>query len=340
MVIVIIGGSGSGKSAYAESLIADLSKEQKRYYLATMQVYDKEGKRKIARHQSLREGKGFETVEQPINIGDAAAKIDQGAVVLLECMSNLVANEMFTPYPAPALEAVKEKILAGIRELIEKSSTLVIVSNNVFEDGIAYDASTMEYIRVLGQINQQLSGYADQVIEVIAGIGCNRKQCQSRSLRRTETDTVNEKIALLRQLDGRGKGMELYIGGCCQGKLNYVRQLHAQEDFIIWDGDELAGKEGELKEQLSQDRGIIMNHFHKYVKSCLEQGENPEKILQLLSAHYAKLIVISDEIGNGIVPIDAMEREYRERLGRIQCELALHAERMERIICGMGQRLK
>ncbi|MBP6421033.1 MAG: bifunctional adenosylcobinamide kinase/adenosylcobinamide-phosphate guanylyltransferase, partial [Agathobacter sp.] len=42
----------------------------------------------------------------------------------------------------------------------------------------------------------------------------------------------------------------------------------------------------------------------------------------------------------GIVPLDSFEREYRERLGRLLCEIAAKAERVERIVCGIGQRIK
>lgn len=68
MMVVVTGGSGSGKSAYAESLFQDFSGEK--IYIATMQVYDEEGKAKVARHRKLREGKGFLTVESQRNVGE------------------------------------------------------------------------------------------------------------------------------------------------------------------------------------------------------------------------------------------------------------------------------
>ena len=60
---------------------------------------------------------------------------------------------------------------------------------------------------------------------------------------------------------------------------------------------------------------------------------------KLLEA-YPGLIFICDEIGNGIVPMDALERDYRERTGRMQIRIAQKAERVERIVCGISQRLK
>ena len=66
MITLVIGGSGSGKSAYAESLLEDYAGTK--YYLATMQVFDEEGRQKVQRHRKLREGKGFCTIEQPYDL--------------------------------------------------------------------------------------------------------------------------------------------------------------------------------------------------------------------------------------------------------------------------------
>ena len=67
MITLVLGGSGSGKSAYAEHL---LDGKTNKYYIATMQVYDAEGEKKVARHRRLRAGKGFVTMEQPRDIGE------------------------------------------------------------------------------------------------------------------------------------------------------------------------------------------------------------------------------------------------------------------------------
>lgn len=190
MMVLVTGGSGSGKSAYAEETVLRLAKEKMRYYIATMQVFDDEGEKKIKRHQKLRAGKGFQTIEQPMHIGQAADKIGKDSVVLLECMSNLVANEMFSPMEGEeaatstresdnlqensAFEAncnrVMQGVVSGIDKIRENCAHLVIVTNNVFEDGIRYDDSTMAYMKVLGAINEKLAVESNQVIEVVAGI--------------------------------------------------------------------------------------------------------------------------------------------------------------------------
>lgn len=179
MMTLVLGGSGSGKSAYAENLVLSLSKGKQfqKYYLATMQVFDEEGKQKVERHRMLRAGKGFITVEQPADIGKAVEKMEMGEgvekrekICLLECVSNLTANEMFSEEEQFSAKEVTEKIVGGIGALKQGMEHVIVVTNNVFEDGIVYAASTTEYIRALGQINRELAAMAEEVVEVVAGI--------------------------------------------------------------------------------------------------------------------------------------------------------------------------
>ena len=188
MITLVTGGSGSGKSAYAESLLS--SCEGIKYYIATMQIYDAEGEKKVERHRKLRAGKRFLTIESPMNVGKiefaCAGEVEQAQYrqeaerkvqgssekksALLECMSNLTANEMFTKDGMKSEEEVVEKIVSDIQTLSQKLDNLVIVTNNVFEDGVIYDAGTMEYLRALGRINAALARLADRVAEVVVGI--------------------------------------------------------------------------------------------------------------------------------------------------------------------------
>lgn len=172
-MVLVIGGSGSGKSAYAEELACALAGKghTANYYLATMRVLDEEGKRKAERHRKLRSGKGFLTIEQPVRIADALYQMrDEKRTVLLECLSNLAANEMFEDTGIRAKEEVVKNIVEGVEQLKEKTTHLVVVSNNVFEDGVLYDTATMDYIEALGKINRALAARAERVLEIVAGI--------------------------------------------------------------------------------------------------------------------------------------------------------------------------
>ena len=82
MLVLITGGSGSGKSAYAEYYVTKLSKDCRKYYIATMKVYDAEGQEKVRKHQKMRKGKGFVTIEQLTDIHRAAEKMEKNIEIL------------------------------------------------------------------------------------------------------------------------------------------------------------------------------------------------------------------------------------------------------------------
>lgn len=178
MLILVTGGSGSGKSAFAEQKAVSLAAGGELVYLATMQVYGEEGKKKVERHRQLRRGKGFETIERPVRVDRAEPGED--ATVLLECMSNLMANEMFSPDPPEEKEGGGEeawrRILRQIEVLYSKCRHLVIVTGEVFSDGAAYEEGTLDYIRQLGEVNCRLGRKAEEVWEVVYGIPLSLKK--------------------------------------------------------------------------------------------------------------------------------------------------------------------
>ena len=165
MFLVINGGSGSGKSAYAEQCVLDFGPAE-RIYIATMYPFDEECDRRIRRHREMRRQKQFSTLE--CYTGLKTADIPEDSVVLLECMSNLTANEMYQEGGAGGQTV--EEILAGICYLLKRVRHLVVVTNEIFSDGIDYDSETMRYQSYLGQINSEMGRMADQVTEVVYGI--------------------------------------------------------------------------------------------------------------------------------------------------------------------------
>lgn len=165
MLILITGGSGSGKSAFAEDTILSFG-EGKRYYIATMFPFDKESEKRVERHRKMRSGKGFETIECYTDLKNH--DIPSDGIVLLECMSNLVANEMFQANGAG--EDTVSAVLDGICALYEKSRHLVIVTNEIFSESACYEGEMKKYQQFLGQINQTIAKMSDQVVEVVYGI--------------------------------------------------------------------------------------------------------------------------------------------------------------------------
>lgn len=160
MIVLITGGSGCGKSTYAEKLAVSLSRE-KRVYIATMQVYDEESVRRVERHRIQRADKGFATVECPKGL--EKAPIEAGSTVLLEDIPNLLANEMFDG-------GETENILPALKALSMRSANLIMVTNDIFSDGVTYAESTQEYIKRLAEINRAAAQLSDRVIEVVYSI--------------------------------------------------------------------------------------------------------------------------------------------------------------------------
>ena len=142
--------------------------------------------------------------------------------------------------------------------------------------------------------------------------------------------------------------MNLYIGGRNQGKLDYCRSLLKGECCVVLDGAELpADLQGVLKTELPADlkeKHLILDQLHLWIRTCLEEGPEPQDVFRAFSEKAresgAVLEIISDEIGNGIVPNDPFEREWREAAGRLLREIAAESEAVVRIVCGMPQVIK
>lgn len=167
MIAVVTGGSGSGKSEYAEALAQKLE-PGKKLYIATMKVWDQEGEERVKRHRLMREKKQFETAEVPERLEEFSLPpfFQTGeATVLLECMSNLVCNEFYRQE-----EGAEERLKEGILHLAAQCRSLIIVTNEVSADGRYYGEETERYRRLLGKLNHFLGELADLGAEVVYGI--------------------------------------------------------------------------------------------------------------------------------------------------------------------------
>ncbi len=177
MIEFIYGGSGSGKSSFAEDEIMKIKDSQK-FYIATMKALDEESEIKILRHREMRKNKNFITIEQSQDLNKACKLIcDSKRInprkknsVLLECVSNLLANEMFKNGKQLNAKIVVKKILNDLEKIILCTDNFFIVSNNVFDDGIEYSQSTKNYMVALSKINSYIAKRADSVFELVVGI--------------------------------------------------------------------------------------------------------------------------------------------------------------------------
>ncbi|MBR6408257.1 MAG: bifunctional adenosylcobinamide kinase/adenosylcobinamide-phosphate guanylyltransferase [Clostridia bacterium] len=164
MFTLLIGGAASGKSELAESLIIKCG-ALPRYYIATMQPIDDESRARIARHRAMREQKSFDTVECYTGLNNI--KLPQKGAALLECVSNLAANELFCKNGAGGNTV--EAVLHGVERLLCQCKHLVAVSNEVFCGGCDYEGDTLRYMKVLAEINRRLAQIADNVAEIVCG---------------------------------------------------------------------------------------------------------------------------------------------------------------------------
>lgn len=330
MFCVITGGSGSGKSEYAENLIQTLCNKSGggiMYYFATMVPFGEETEKKIQRHRTLRAGKGFSTVECYTGLKNTVENVrkeqeKQGdgskkTCVLLECMSNLAANELYMENGAK--KQTVQEILEGIRVLQKWCEHLVVVTNEIFSEAEKYTEEMQCYKKVLGEINCRMGERAEYIAEVVYGIPFPVK-AEARLIeqitKRNSKDT-RERMTIQ---------MKLIVGGSCQGK-----QKAAQEEYpeIEWCDGAVCSMDA-----IYSCQGIY--HFEAFIRRRLK--ENPdleaETFVSSLAEKNPKLVLISDIVGCGLVPVDVFERLYREQTGRICTCIARRAEEVLYVICG------
>ena len=168
MIYFFVGQSNTGKSQKAEELAMTFGSFH-RLYIATMKVMDEDGERRVQKHRKQRAGKGFETLEIPMNITEVIPQIKdpENTVVLLECVSNLVGNEMYdNPDKAELEEAhFAEEIVQDIKRLGDSVAELIVVSSE-YEAKEEYSEDTLKYIRFLDRTNEEIKRIAHKVIEI------------------------------------------------------------------------------------------------------------------------------------------------------------------------------
>lgn len=128
--------------------------------------------------------------------------------------------------------------------------------------------------------------------------------------------------------------MELYVGGRAQGKLDFVLHQKKMEESskLICDGVDCTTEDILTKP--------IINHFHEFIRRLIIENEEVEAFLEKLIKDNPSVIILCDEVGYGIVPMEKEDRRYREIVGRSCCKLAEYADSVVRIVCGIGQKLK
>lgn len=118
----------------------------------------------------------------------------------------------------------------------------------------------------------------------------------------------------------------LIVGGTVQGKCAYALQKTGYTKADVCDG--------------SFSDGVVLNHLHLAIRTAMQQGADAWQLTECFLSTHPDCVLVCDEVGSGIVPIDPFEREYRELVGRICCMLAARADQVYRVCCGIGTVLK
>ena len=170
MRVLVVGGSGSGKSAWAEGLACQLS--EKRTYIATMLPSGSEAERRIARHRQQRSGKGFRTLECPRSLASACQGAP-GGVALLDDLGNLLANALFADDGSmEEPDTVLQRLTDELAKLDSHYEHLVLVGNEVGCEGRYGEAGTNAWVNLSGQLACRIAASFDQVYELVAGQAC------------------------------------------------------------------------------------------------------------------------------------------------------------------------
>ncbi len=174
MKVFISGGCKNGKSTLAESAACALRRRgEPLYYIATMRPHDTEDIARIKRHRRERQGKGFITFEIGTDIEKALRIADVDGTFLLDSLTALCANEMFTEHgidlgAAERVEKQLEAFLSGVKNA-------VVVSDFIYAEPMMFDEYTDAYIRALSVLDRCAARVCDTVVEVCAGTPCIHK---------------------------------------------------------------------------------------------------------------------------------------------------------------------
>ena len=157
----MLGGARSGKSRYAEGLIA--RSPQPWIYVATAEVRDDEMAERIAAHRARRDA-GWQTVEAPHDLADALEATPAGAAVLVDCLTLWLSNLMEGAFDIDAQTARLQDVLA------DRTGPTVLVANEVGLGIVPDNALARRFRDAQGILNQRLAAQATRVVMMVADL--------------------------------------------------------------------------------------------------------------------------------------------------------------------------
>ena len=124
--------------------------------------------------------------------------------------------------------------------------------------------------------------------------------------------------------------MTMIIGGAFQGKAALAEKRYPGLNWVN-------GEETDW-EALKSAEGIL--NFHAFIRKEMQKEKDVSELAEQLIRCNPDVILVSDEVGYGVVPIDAFDRAYREAVGRICTKLAAYSSEVTRVVCGIGMVIK
>lgn len=171
MNCLISGGAKNGKSLFAQKTAWKMADDLHLplYYIATMIPRDEEDEARVARHRREREGWGFRTIEAGRDLTGVLEKADENGVFLLDSVTALLSNEMFSDDGTADMDA-PTRVAEDCVAFAKATKNTVFVSDYIYGDGSGYDKLTEEYRHGLAMIDRKLAEVCERVIEVSAGM--------------------------------------------------------------------------------------------------------------------------------------------------------------------------
>lgn len=169
MTVFISGGAKNGKSTLAQDLAVAMSRNGKRYYLATMIPVDEEDRERIRRHVADRDGFDFETIECGQDLLSALDTADPTGTFLLDSATALLQNAMFPAEKGYEMDLdAAQRCADDLVRFTQMVPNAIIVSDYIYSDSQRYDPSTESYRKCLAHIDRRLAAVCDTVVEVSA----------------------------------------------------------------------------------------------------------------------------------------------------------------------------
>ncbi len=157
----VLGGAASGKSAFAEQLVASSGKKQ--VYVATSQVFDDEMRQKIVQHIAQR-GAGWTTIEAPFDLKPHLSQLTSGQICLIDCATMWLTNHLL------AENDIAQEQAALFQALQSCAADIVVVSNEVGHGIVPENALARKFREAQGRLNIALAAQAELVVQVTAGL--------------------------------------------------------------------------------------------------------------------------------------------------------------------------